>query len=74
MAMGSFARLVDLLGLLQGGPSHTGDELASRLGVTLRTLRRDIDRLRDAGFVIEATPGRYGGTAWPGEPPWRLWC
>src|SRR5688572_15690183 len=59
--MDSFGRLIDLLAALQTAPSRTGEELAERLGVTLRTLRRDIARLRDAGFRVDATPGVYGG-------------
>jgi predicted DNA-binding transcriptional regulator YafY len=59
--MDSFSRLMELLAILQTAPSRTGDELAENLGVTLRTLRRDINRLRDAGFGIEATPGVNGG-------------
>jgi predicted DNA-binding transcriptional regulator YafY len=47
--------------LLQARPSRTGEELADELGVTLRTLRRDVNRLRDAGFGIEASPGVHGG-------------
>lgn len=59
--MESFTRLMELLALLQSAPERTGEQLAERLGVTLRTVRRDINRLRDAGYVIEATPGVYGG-------------
>src|SRR5688500_8484666 len=59
--MDSFSRLMELLSMLQAAPSRTGDELAERLGVTLRTLRRDVNRLRDAGFRIEASPGVHGG-------------
>src|SRR5581483_9531855 len=39
----------------------TGAELAERLEVTERTLRRDVTRLRDLGYPIEATSGPYGG-------------
>lgn len=53
-------RLLHLLALLQG-EAHTGEVLASSLGVTLRTVRRDIGRLREAGFAVDATPGAYGG-------------
>lgn len=53
-------RLLNLLTLLQGN-TQTGESLAASLGVTLRTLRRDIGRLREAGFAVDATPGVYGG-------------
>ena len=38
-------------------------ELVDRLEVTTRTLRRDVTRLRDLGYPIESTTGRYGGYA-----------
>jgi predicted DNA-binding transcriptional regulator YafY len=38
-----------------------GSELAERLEVTERTVRRDVDRLRDLGYPVDATPGAYGG-------------
>jgi predicted DNA-binding transcriptional regulator YafY len=55
------ARLLRLLSLLQSRRDWTGTELAGRLGVGLRTLRRDIDRLRDLGYPVDATPGAAGG-------------
>jgi predicted DNA-binding transcriptional regulator YafY len=55
------ARLLRLLSLLQCRRDWTGAELAGRLGVGLRTLRRDIDRLRDLGYPVDATPGAAGG-------------
>lgn len=54
-------RMLDLLSLLQARRSWSGAELASRLEVTERTLRRDVDRLRSLGYPVEAVPGRYGG-------------
>jgi len=54
-------RTLELLGLLQARPSWLGSELAERLGVTERTVRRDVDRLRGLGFPVDAIPGRYGG-------------
>jgi len=54
-------RLLRLLSLLQARPAWPGHELAQRLEVTDRTLRRDIARLRELGYPVEATPGRYGG-------------
>ena len=55
------ARLLRLLSLLQSRRDWTGTELAGRLGVGLRTVRRDIDRLRDLGYPVDATPGQAGG-------------
>ncbi|MBX9243641.1 WYL domain-containing protein [Actinotalea ferrariae] len=54
------ARLLALLGLLQSRPTWTGPELAERLGVTGRTIRTDIDRLRSLGYPVDATRGRTG--------------
>jgi predicted DNA-binding transcriptional regulator YafY len=54
-------RLLRLLGLLSARAGWTGAELADRLEVTERTLRRDVTRLRDLGYPIEATTGPYGG-------------
>ncbi|GAB3973280.1 hypothetical protein GCM10027615_36280 [Plantactinospora veratri] len=51
------ARLLRLLAILQTRTEWTGPELAERLGVTVRTLRRDISRLRDLGYPVRATPG-----------------
>ena len=39
----------------------SGAELAGRLEVSQRTLRRDVDRLRELGYPVEATPGAAGG-------------
>jgi predicted DNA-binding transcriptional regulator YafY len=55
------ARLLRLLSLMQARRDWTGAELAGRLGVGLRTVRRDIDRLRDLGYPVDATPGTAGG-------------
>ncbi|MEU2177331.1 WYL domain-containing protein [Nocardia sp. NPDC019219] len=54
------ARLLELLTLLQTRPDWTGPELAARLGVTGRTVRRDIDRLRELGYPVHATRGAAG--------------
>ena len=55
------ARLLRLLSLLQSRRDWSGAELAERLGVGLRTVRRDVDRLRDLGYPVEASPGAAGG-------------
>ena len=55
------ARLLRLLSLLQSRPDWTGAELAGRLGVTGRTVRRDVDRLRALGYPVDAVPGVGGG-------------
>jgi predicted DNA-binding transcriptional regulator YafY len=55
------ARLLRLLSLLQTPREWPGSELADRLGVTDRTVRRDIDRLRELGYPVEATMGSLGG-------------
>jgi predicted DNA-binding transcriptional regulator YafY len=54
-------RLLQLLGLLHARPFWTAEELAQRLEVTPRTVRRDIARLRGLDHPIEAVRGRHGG-------------
>lgn len=54
-------RALSLLNLLQTHRHWPGSELAGRLGVTERTVRRDVERLRDLGYRIESTPGAAGG-------------
>ncbi len=54
-------RVLRLLSLLQSRRYWPGDELASRLEVSSRTLRRDIERLRDLGYPVEARRGVDGG-------------
>jgi predicted DNA-binding transcriptional regulator YafY len=54
-------RLLRLLDLLQSQPGLPGRQLAGELGVTERTLRRDVDRLRSLGYAIAAAPGASGG-------------
>ncbi|MFQ6330467.1 helix-turn-helix transcriptional regulator [Nocardia sp. CWNU-33] len=54
------ARLLRLLSLLQTPRDWTGAELAERLGVDARTVRRDIDKLRNLGYPVDATPGVAG--------------
>jgi predicted DNA-binding transcriptional regulator YafY len=55
------ARLLRLLSLLQTRRDWSGAELAQRLGVTARTVRRDVDRLRRLGYPVLATAGMAGG-------------
>ena len=55
------ARLLSLLGLLQTRRAWTGAELAERLAVTSRTVRKDVERLREIGYRVDATPGVAGG-------------
>ncbi|MDN3495823.1 WYL domain-containing protein [Planococcus sp. APC 4015] len=54
-------RALSLLNLLQTHRHWPGPELAGRLGVTERTVRRDVERLRDLGYRIESVPGAAGG-------------
>src|SRR5918995_14221 len=55
------ARLLRLLSLLQTRRDWTGPDLAARLGVTTRTIRNDVERLRSLGYPVHATPGAAGG-------------
>lgn len=55
------ARLLRLLSLLQMHRDWTGAELAERLQVTTRTIRRDVDRLRELGYPVHAVMGPVGG-------------
>jgi predicted DNA-binding transcriptional regulator YafY len=55
------ARLLRLLSLLQARRDWSGAALAERLGVSERTVRRDVDRLRDLGYPVHATRGTDGG-------------
>ena len=58
---GTTERVLRLLGLLQQRPVWTGTELAGRLGVTTRSIRRDVERLRRLGYPVDATQGAGGG-------------
>lgn len=53
-------RMLALLSTLQTGRSFSGEELARRLSVSPRTLRRDVDRLRGYGYPVETQPGPGG--------------
>jgi predicted DNA-binding transcriptional regulator YafY len=55
------SRVLTVLELLQSRPSISGPELAARLEMDVRTVRRYITHLQDAGIPIEASAGRQGG-------------
>ncbi|WP_113703002.1 helix-turn-helix transcriptional regulator [Nonomuraea lactucae] len=55
------ARLLKLLSLLQAHKEWSGPELSERLGVSTRTIRNDVERLRSLGYPVHATPGVAGG-------------
>lgn len=57
------ARLLRLASLLQSRRYWPGSALAEALGVNARTVRRDVDRLRELGYPVEASPGVGGGYA-----------
>jgi predicted DNA-binding transcriptional regulator YafY len=57
------SRTLRLLSLLQTRRYWPGPLLAERLGVSARTLRRDVDRLRELGYPVDAHPGVDGGYA-----------
>jgi len=54
------ARMLALLGLLQARSDWSGAELAERLAVTDRTIRKDVDRLRGLGYPVDAVRGPGG--------------
>lgn len=54
-------RLLRLLSLLQTRRTWSGPELMERLGVSARTLRRDVDRLRSLDYQVDSVPGVAGG-------------
>jgi predicted DNA-binding transcriptional regulator YafY len=55
------SRLLQLLSLLQGRRDWPGNELADRLEVSVRTVRRDVERLRGLGYPVESLTGPAGG-------------
>lgn len=57
----TIGRVLQLLGLLQSRRVWTGEELAQQLGVTTRSVRRDVERLRDLGYPVQASKGHGGG-------------
>jgi predicted DNA-binding transcriptional regulator YafY len=60
-SMTKSARVLALLEALQDEPSMTGPQLATRLGVDVRTVRRDVVSLQDLGIPVEAERGPAGG-------------
>lgn len=54
-------RLLAVLAALQSRARWSGPELATHLGVTIRTIRRDVDRLRSLGYAVESDTGTTGG-------------
>ena len=59
--MSASSRLLDLLSLLQARRDWPGAELAERLEVSGRTIRRDVERLRELGYPVESLTGPAGG-------------
>jgi len=59
--MDTSTRLLRLLSLLQTTRAWTGMELAERLTVSPRTVRKDVERLRDLGYPVHGTRGAVGG-------------
>ncbi|WP_374457815.1 helix-turn-helix transcriptional regulator [Nocardioides sp.] len=59
--MSTSERMLRLLSLLQTHRYWPGPELSERLEVSPRTLRRDVDRLRDLGYTVDAVRGAAGG-------------
>jgi predicted DNA-binding transcriptional regulator YafY len=55
------ARLLRLLGLLQTRRDWSGPQLAARLGVSTRTVRNDVEKLRELGYPVHSTTGVTGG-------------
>nr|WP_189737748.1 WYL domain-containing protein [Streptomyces tendae] len=55
------ARLLRLVSLLAVRPAWTCGELAERMEVTERTVRRDVARLRELGYAVDSDPGPWGG-------------
>ena len=55
------SRALHLLGLMQARAVWSGPELARQLGVTTRTVRRDVERLRALGYTVESDAGADGG-------------
>src|SRR2546423_9893884 len=58
---GTSSRLLELLSMLQARRDWPGNELAGRLDVSGRTIRRDVERLRQLGYPVESLTGPAGG-------------
>ena len=58
---GTSSRLLELLSLLQARRDWSGAELEDRLEISRRTVRRDIERLRELGYPVESLTGPAGG-------------
>jgi predicted DNA-binding transcriptional regulator YafY len=61
LVLDTSVRLLRLLALLPTRPTWSGPELAERLGVTTRTVRNDVERLRILGYEVRSAPGTAGG-------------
>ncbi len=61
MALQTSSRLFAVLAELQARPLATAPDLAERLGVSERTIRKDVDRLRELGYPVDAVRGPAGG-------------
>ena len=68
------SRLLELLALLQARRDWPGAELAERLGVSARTIRRDVERLRELGYPVESVSGPAGGYRCGPGPRCRRCC
>ncbi|GAB3839632.1 helix-turn-helix transcriptional regulator [Dactylosporangium cerinum] len=68
------SRTLTLLSLLQTHRHWPGAQLADRLGVSERTLRRDVDRLRELGYPVQASRGTDGGYQLARGPCSRRCC
>jgi predicted DNA-binding transcriptional regulator YafY len=67
---GKMARLDQLLGRLKSGDACTAALLAKELGISTRTLMRDLDDLKEQGYPIETDQGRGGGVRL--HPRWGI--
>ncbi|WP_147916792.1 helix-turn-helix transcriptional regulator [Ruania zhangjianzhongii] len=65
LALRRVERQQALIETLAGGGWRTAGQLADRLQVSVRTVERDLERLRDAGVPFRSRPGRSGGIALP---------
>ena len=68
------SRVLQLLGLLQSRRVWTGEELADRLGVTTRSVRRDVERLRDLGYPVQPARVTAAGISSARVPRCRRCC